>query len=264
MSKGALRAGKRGSRARESIWPSHRTDGLLFPPNKEIQLSSPPTWQAHHAADYDAKMQQRCDALLSELKDDPGRRREVLVDPRSLHRVLFHDLTPLGFEEYAGTFRGTVGTHLESRRSQVLSVMDGQPYELAVPWEVADRMVALSVNLSQLRSSANADHEKLAVAAYGFAWFGMIHPFLDGNGHIQRALFAAEVLEFGYPLNARFSIHPRPYDRLLAVALELFTRSNQRENDQLPLIVEYLGYLIDGPFASKPRAFLPEGASLYK
>jgi hypothetical protein len=29
--------------------------------------------------------------------------------------------------------------------------------------------------------------------------------------------------DFGYPLSPRFAIHPRPFDRLLATALEIFS-----------------------------------------
>ena len=45
------------------------------------------------------------------------------------------------------------------------------------------------------------DYGKLLGLTYSFSWFGKVHPFLDGNGHIQRALFAAMATEFGYPLS---------------------------------------------------------------
>jgi hypothetical protein len=45
------------------------------------------------------------------------------------------------------------------------------------------------------------------------------------NGHIQRAIFAAMATNFGYALSPRFAIHPRPFDRLLALALEILTRA---------------------------------------
>lgn len=84
---------------------------------------------------------------------------------------------------------------------------------------------------------------------YAFCWFGKIRPLLDRNGHIQRALFAAMAIEFGFPLSPRFAIHPRPYDRLLATALELFTCSPAgEENGKIGLVAEYLGFFLDGPF----------------
>lgn len=60
--------------------------------------------------------------------------------------------------------------------------------------------------------------------AHLFSPFGFIHPFLDGNGHTQRALFGAAALEMGIPLSNRFAIHPRSYDFLLGHALENYSR----------------------------------------
>jgi hypothetical protein len=59
--------------------------------------------------------------------------------------------------------------------------------------------------------------------------------------------------DFGYPLSPRFAIHPRPFDRLLAIALEIFTRAPAgKENEELGLVAEYLAFFLDGPF-NAPR-----------
>jgi hypothetical protein len=65
----------------------------------------PPTWQAHHAANYDSAMTARCTALLAQIISDPARRRDILADPRNLHRELFASFAPPGNGEYAGTYR---------------------------------------------------------------------------------------------------------------------------------------------------------------
>jgi hypothetical protein len=90
---------------------------------------------------------------------------------------------------------------------------------------------------------------QLLTLTHLFCWFGKIHPFLDGNGHIQRALFAAAATELAIPLAARFAIHPRPFDRLLAWPLEMFTRAvpDQREH-YLAMVAEYLSSWLAGPF----------------
>lgn len=55
--------------------------------------------------------------------------------------------------------------------------------------------------------------------------------------------------ELGYPLSARFAIHPRPFDRLLAIALEIFTRApSGKENEELGLVAEYLAFFLEGSF----------------
>ncbi|TIQ21929.1 MAG: Fic family protein [Mesorhizobium sp.] len=112
----------------------------------------------------------------------------------------------------------------------------------------------IAEELPRFTRDTNADSFKRLIAlTYTFCWFGKIHPFLDGNGHVQRAIFAAMATDFGYPLSARFAIHPRPYDRLLATALEIFTRApTGREDEELGLVAEYLAFFLDGPF-NAPR-----------
>lgn len=123
-------------------------------------------------------------------------------------------------------------------------------YEFCLPNEVLSRMDMLLRETRNLLDDANTeDFGKLIALTYTFCWFGKIHPFLDGNGHVQRSIFAAMATEFGYPLSPRFAIHPRPYDRLLATALEIFTRAPVgQENGELSLVAEYLAFFLDGPF----------------
>jgi len=213
--------------------------------------NSPPPWQAHASVDYDSTMANRCSTLLAEITDDPARRKAILADPRDLHRSLFAPFTPPGYSEYAGTFRGTPGTTLAGRRMSSESQLEvGGQFEFCLPDEVPACMNSLLDHMQQwLRDASTDDYGKLLGLSYTFCWFGKIHPFLDGNGHVQRAIFAAMATEFGFPLSARFAIHPRPYDRLLATALEIFTRAPaNEENGELALVAEYLAFFLDGPF----------------
>lgn len=217
--------------------------------------SPPPSWQAHLAAEYDAVMTARCSVLLAEILSDPARRRAIIADPRDLHRELFASFTPPGHAEYAGSYRGTPGTTLANRRMSAASQIepDGE-YEFCLPTQVPARMDQLLQQTRDLLGDASLDDfGKLISLAYTFCWIGKVHPFLDGNGHVQRAIFAAMAIEFGYPLSARFVIHPRPYDRLLATALEIFACAPAgEENGELGLVAEYLAFFLDGPF-NAPR-----------
>lgn len=78
---------------------------------------APPRWQAHEAADYDTEMAAKCATLLAEIQTDQVRRRGILNDPRDLHRELFGSFAPAVYPEYAGTYRGAVGTSLQGRIS---------------------------------------------------------------------------------------------------------------------------------------------------
>jgi len=218
--------------------------------------SSPPKWQAHDAVDYDRTMGAQCGNLLNEIVTDSSRRRSILTKPQELHRELFASFVPPGFDEYAGTYRGTLGTLLVGRETTSPSQLHNGSYAFCASSDVPERIERLLDEtrgfLYDTNSKAN-DYQNLLGLAYTFCWFGKIHPFLDGNGHVQRAIFAAMATEFGYPLSARFAIHPRPYDRLLATALEIFTRAPEGEEVQeLPLAAEYLAFFLDGPF-NAPR-----------
>lgn len=228
------------------------------PEEQAVMTSGAPPWQAHGAPDYDAIMGAHCAELLTQIFSDAALRQRILADPRDLHNDLFLRFAPPTHPEYAGTYRGTPGTALESRRMSAASeVKPGTEFEFVLPTEVPSRMQAL---LGQTRGLLAEDSDdvtgKLIALSYTFCWLGKIHPFLDGNGHIQRTVFAAMATEFGFPLSKRFAIHPRPYDRLLATALEMFTRSPVGdENAELALVAEYLGFFLDRPFEA-PRKHL--------
>lgn len=222
-----------------------------------MTIAAPP-WQAHSAPDFDGVMGAHCVELLAQIISDPALRQRIVVDPCSLHRELFLSFAPPTHPEYAGTYRGTLATALESRRMSAPSELGPETeFEFVLPSEVPARMQALLKETSGLLAGpSDDDTAKLLGLSYTFCWFGKIHPFLDGNGHIQRAVFAAMATEFGLPLSRRFAIHPRPYDRLLATALEKFTRSPAGdENGELALVAEYLGFFLDGPFEA-PRKHL--------
>lgn len=179
---------------------------------------APPPWQAHRASNYDLEMTARCTSLLNDIISGPNSRQGILADPRNLHRDLFAAFTPPQGADYAGTYRGTPGTALADRRISAESQLElSTDFEFCLPGEVPARMRELLNNTRSLLADTKADdYGKLIALTYTFCWFGKIHPFLDGNGHVQRAIFAAMASEFGYPLSSRFALHPRPYDRLLA------------------------------------------------
>jgi fido (protein-threonine AMPylation protein) len=215
-----------------------------------------PRWQAHTVKGYDVKLSAQCAALSSEIVSNAERRERIIADPRELHAELFSQFTPPDHPEYAGTYRGTTGTALAERRISAESQLEPETeFEFVLPAEVPPRMSAMLANTRAMLTENSADvFGKLIALSYTFCWFGKIHPFLDGNGHVQRALFAAMATEFGFPLSGRFAIHPRPYDRLLAIALEMFTRAPKgKEQEELGLVAEYLGFFLEGPFGSRRK-----------
>ncbi len=82
----------------------------------------PPNWHPEDHADYDSHLQNASDAIFAVLTTaSSAEQRRLALDPRPSHKQLYANLAPSGFPEYAGTYRGTVGTSLESREVDLVS-----------------------------------------------------------------------------------------------------------------------------------------------
>jgi len=148
---------------------------------------------------------------------------KFIADPREVHQRLYEALTPENHQEYAGNYRGTPGTTLEWRRCGVLREDDNSFQEFLAPHKILGWLKTLS---DQAHKIFKLPHETssdivLSEIVRLFYLFGMIHPFLDGNGHIQRLIFSACVIERNsLQLSRAWTIHPRPYDIEIKLAFE--------------------------------------------
>ncbi len=218
-----------------------------------------PSWHPEAHPDFDAAMTTASVEILDRLRDDPVFRSSILEDPQVLHRHLYKHFVPPSHPEYAGTYRGTLGTSLEHRIMGGPSVIQqGKTFNFREPAGVPDATERLLADVRTMIARAATPWEQLWALTNLFARFGAIHPFLDGNGHVQRALFSAAALEMGLQLSNRFAIHPRSYDFLLAFALETFTRSNtdDQRSQWAMAVAEYLAQWLAGPFDA-PGSGLP-------
>ncbi len=165
-------------------------------------MRSYPTWAPEKLPVYARVMRERCERLLINITADEECRRDVLTYPRAIHKELFVGLTPDGFPEYAGTYRGTPDTTLAGRRCEGPSALvPGGKFEFLPPDLVESKMNELLDFVAHtIGNPPSALDEKLGNLAKAFWFFGCIHPFLNGNGHVQRALFAAMATEFEIPL----------------------------------------------------------------
>ncbi|WP_284274061.1 hypothetical protein [Bradyrhizobium iriomotense] len=97
-------------------------------------------------------------------------------------------------------------------RQQASSIL-GQSMSSVFPARRLSGMVEPLKNTHALLGEGSADdYCELIAPTHTFCWFW--NPFLDGNGHVQRAIFAAMATNFGYAPSPRFVIHARPFDRL--------------------------------------------------
>lgn len=226
-----------------------------------IIVTEHPPWQAHEMPGYDQWMRGACEGVLSRLGRDASYRQSVLADPRPLHAELFKAFAPKTHPEYAGTYRGTIGTSLEERSvgaSQLFA--DNKTFSFEAPGGLPEKVEGLLREIGrELPGALSAtSYVQLLCLAHLFCRWGKLHPFLDGNGHIQRILFAAAAAEIGIPLSTRFTVHPRSYDALLAFPLEMFTRSAPGQGETFRrMVAEYLSNWLGGPFDAPGAGIAP-------
>jgi fido (protein-threonine AMPylation protein) len=193
--------------------------------------NSPPEeplkWAPHELSTYNKVLETACAIEMRRLAAASSHERlRFITDPRDVHERLYAELTPAQHPEYAGTYRGTPGTTLEKRRSGVFREDDQIFQEFIAPDKVEHWLNAVGDQAKKIfylptgTSSGNVLSEIVRL----FYLFGLLHPFLDGNGHIQRLIFAACVLERApLKLSDAWTIHPRPYDIEIKLAFESLT-----------------------------------------
>ncbi len=187
-------------------------------------------WHPHERPDYDTVLSSACPAELSRLLSAAERERvPFLKDPRDVHRRLYAQLAPENHPEYAGTYRGTKSTTLEHRRVGALQVGEcAGPAAFIEPEKVEQSLVSYRQAVETLLDGKiHGDGlRQFDALAKIFYVFGLIHPFLDGNGHVQRLIFAVAVSMCDrITLRNTWTIHPRPYDIEMA---EAFNRKDAR------------------------------------
>lgn len=181
-----------------------------------------PEWHPHDHPEYDGILANACCAELERLRrSTTSERLAFLCDTREVHQRIYQELAPPNHLEYAGTYRGATGTSLAHRNVAARRIGDDGETPFVSAQDV-DRALG---TLTKFIAANFGKHASLdAVVEFAtkvFCMYGFIHPYLDGNGHIQRLIFATIIFEAnGYSLLPTWTIHPRPFAEDFALALE--------------------------------------------
>jgi fido (protein-threonine AMPylation protein) len=145
------------------------------------------------------------------------------ADVRPIHKDLFNSLTPTGHPYYAGHFRGESGclvgyeVHISAPNPLEEDPLVGRhssfvPHEMARFAKLLVRRVGEMANLQRGAILMDPGY-RMAVtvrfACQAFVEILTIHPFVNGNGHVARALLWIILFHFGYAVPL-WTIDPRP------------------------------------------------------
>lgn len=155
----------------------------------------------------------RCrEALIGLGASNDAESLQALADPRNIHKALYHDLTPETSPEMAGNYRGSEYPSLKDKIVLFSFNETEGTTKIARPWEVGRLMhlYADMLRVHGMRKPPNVE-AKLATVAPLMVFFGYIHPFADGNGHIQRITVQCLIEKAGFAMSPTWSVHPCPY-----------------------------------------------------
>jgi len=148
-----------------------------------------------------------------------------LTDTRRIHKRIFHRLTPDGFEEYAGTYRGEPGTSLE-RRFALIRYRTAEGFmaetRLVHPSRVASEMDRLATYIAETFSQEWNAEQYLWRSVRIFAHFSHIHPYLNGNGQTSRLMMHVMAHLGGISVSPNWSLHVRPYGNGVGYCLQSY------------------------------------------
>lgn len=138
----------------------------------------------------------------------------VAVDTRDSHRQMFLEVIPLGYEYFAGHYRGENFRCLRFYRVRVRSdPRVGVPPE-TVTYYMEELCDEIRAGISALDANVGfLPRERLryviALASRIFVAFLTIHPYANGNGHAARLIVWAVMGRYGHWPH-RWTVDPQP------------------------------------------------------
>ncbi len=185
--------------------------------------SRDPPWNIQAAPNARGILAQQCPAMLKRILESTDTQKlAFLTDTRAVHKELFAPFVPEGFDGYAGTYRGTPGTVLEDRRTAIFyHDVPGlaERYPTLAPQSVLEYMLRLNGFIEKTFRANSDDQTYFHNCMRIFGDFLIIHPYLDGNGHIMRMMMIILADHKGIEICPTWTIHPRPYNHAIGICL---------------------------------------------
>lgn len=157
-------------------------------------------------------------------------KQQFLLDTRQIHRELFKKYTASKGFDFAGVYRGTLGSRVEYWHSFVrVPSSDGHTRKIN---KIAPKYVRGSMEKFNARLQGFLDkgihRSNLPEIVDLFHHFLSIHPYADGNGRIARLLTACVANNAGFSVAPSWVSNERPYDSDFADAYDNYRNAPDR------------------------------------
>lgn len=168
----------------------------------------------------------------------------VAVDTRIIHRHLFSELIPPGYDYYAGHYRGENYRCLLYYRVHV----PGDPhvaYEPSSVWlgmreaarVIRDGLAVLDANRDIPDVLIPRPQKVLQVVVFAcrvFEFFLRVHPYTNGNGHVARLLVWCLLGRYGYWPRS-WPVEPKPSDPPYTQLIVAYRNGNREPLEEFVL-----------------------------
>jgi prophage maintenance system killer protein len=176
------------------------------------QGQSYPKFKYDSVVGHEKILQKAQNDIYSELLSDGSIDLKSICDTRGVHQKLFIELTPPGYSEYAGNYRGsndsylaidvTFSGHVGSSYLEVEQDMEELAYKIK---RLYAKLLSKRSSMTKHTFMYNIAH----IASISTIKFIGIHPYADGNGHISRYITCGFMMPNGY-IPIKWAIDPRP------------------------------------------------------
>jgi len=200
-----------------------------------------PVFEYEHHPHRQAVLRDRTAEVIRALRGGGIDGAGAAADSRPIHRRLFLQLTPPGYDYYAGHYRGESFRCLQFYAAGIQGDPNVGYMAANVPMAMADVAREIYAGLGVLDAIHQMPHAHLprrdkliytvVFVCRVFEVFLRVHPYANGNGHAARFVVWAILGRYGYwPQN--WPIEPRPADPPYTLLIQQYRGGNRDPLEQ--------------------------------